>query len=199
MHRIKRSIKKYIKRIPVIRGYFYRKRLYNKMIRAEYTNSFFGFCREYRKSFLEVLPYGSIVSQIQRLLDNVDINPIENGSFLYTIDCFKTIYTNKNVLDNYMIDYSMVVQHSFAEIHTLLSEHDNEFSQNELQMLGILEKYYERYIKDTGIAEKHEKQISAIASVFKRPAESFFEGLQRILFFNQLLWQTGHTLNGYFR
>lgn len=29
-----------------------------------------------------------------------------------------------------------------------------------------------------------------------RKAESFEEALQRILFYNQVLWQSGHNLNG---
>ena len=194
---IKAAAKKLLKRAPVIKDYLYGNRIYQKYLREKNAEgSTLRFFLNHRSRYLEVSPRGSKSAQICKLLGKLDIEPIENGSFFYAIDCFKTIRPKEHILDNYMIDYDLVVNHSFAEFRMQLAQNSDNFSRGELCVIDGLKKYYERAESSFENEENHKRQLAAIRSLFERPSETLFEGLQRILFYNQFLWQTGHTLNG---
>lgn len=129
-------------------------------------------------------------------VDKLRISAVENEDFFYSLDCFKTMKSNKVLLGNYTVDYAYILNGSFAELERGLEKMNNRFSRNEIRIMDGMRRYVERIKKDEKIMGRYFLQISTIESLFIRPAESFFEGLQRILFYNQFLWQTGHSLNG---
>lgn len=193
---IKRMAKKIFKKIPIIKSYCYGRSIYRKMLRGQTVNSnSIQFFINHHAQYFEVSPLGSKSSQVCKLIRKLDIKPIENGSFFYTIDCFKTIRPKEHILENCTIDYNMVVNHSLAELRKQLAQNDDDFSQGELCVVDSLQGYFECAERSFG-NDSRKKQLAAIKSLFERPANSFFEALQRILFYNQFLWQTGHLLNG---
>lgn len=131
--------------------------------------------------------------QICLLLSKLDIAPCDNASFFYSIDCFKTINMLGPKFDNYMIDYSIILDNSIAELSDL--DIVPPFLQAEKQIVNSLKGYLIR-CRNNKWAERYSLQFDAINSLFDRSSESFFEALQRILFVNQIIWQTRHTLNG---
>lgn len=103
------------------------------------------------------------------------------------------------MLENISIDYGKVVNSSLQEMkqkNENLPESSYKTSQREL-LLGI-EEYLDRECKQIRKSEKQEKEktIQYLQNIKDKKAVSFEEAIQRILFFNQLLWQLGHTLNG---
>ena len=63
-------------------------------------------------------------------------------------------------------------------------------------LVDALKKYVEKLSEDETYSVPYKANIVEIQSLFLRPSEHFHEALQRILFVNQWLWQTGHKLNG---
>lgn len=138
-------------------------------------------------------------SQARKLLKHIkiEINPQER--FVYNIDIFKTMPRNHTMIENISIDYARVVHSSLQEMkqkNENLPDSNYKTSQKEL-LLGI-EEYLDRECEQISKSNKKEKEktIQYLQNIKDKKAVSFEEAIQRILFFNQLLWQFGHTLNG---
>lgn len=191
----KEQLKKILINAPVFDRYFYAGKLYNNYNKINSVDKNVFIKRNWKKIKI-VRKKNNKSIQIEKLLQNVDIVPIKNNSFFYSIDCFKCLRLKNHIIDNYSIDYGKVVYSSFASLVKILDNKNDEFSQDEIKIINSFRKYYERIRTQVENREENKKQINAIKSLFERPADSFFEGLQRILFINQFLWQTGHKHNG---
>lgn len=134
--------------------------------------------------------------QIAKLLSKVDICSMKNESFFYSVDCFKTVGLKYHILDNYSVDYTNIVKSSFKEISEQLDK-NTAFGRSELTIINALYSYYKRCKHDENICHTYSTQLEAVGTLFERPAKTLFEALQRILFFNQFLWQTRHKHNGF--
>ena len=197
---MKRMIKKMVLSIlgnmPISKDLLYGRRVYKQYCREHLDMDVMRFMTKYHASFLEVLPRCNKAKQVEVLLKRVAILPVEGNLFFYSLDCNKGLRNCKTVFSNYMIDNNVLVKQSFADVRKQLLKCDDDFGREELIVLNSLEAYLERCRHTPGVSDRFGKQLDAIDSLFKRPANSLFEGLQRILFFNQFLWQTGHKLNG---
>lgn len=183
-------------KVPVIREYTYSVVLYRKYHHSQEARGFGAFlCENRNRLHLEPARH-SKAQQFARLAAKVDICPVASNTFFYTVDCFKTVENVHNVLGNTTADYSTVVHGSLRQISDALSGANDEFGQEEQALITALRAYVDRCRQTPRVAQKYARQLDAIETLFERPAQSLFESLQRILFFNQFLWQTGHTLNG---
>lgn len=180
---------------PFARNLFYIMRLYQKCNREVDRQSIAHFLIQHRKQ-IYLAPPKRAVDRFVTLLEHLSIEPFENSTFFYSIDIYKGLLPFQQILNNFTIDYRIVVQGSFAEIHQELEKRQDDFSRDELRILETMRSYLSRCDQNAEIMHKYGEQIRAIATLFERPAQSFFEALQRILFVNQFIWQTGHTLVG---
>ena len=137
--------------------------------------------------------------QLNDLFAKVNIDIPEEG-FIFTIDEFKTVNYKDRIADNLSIDYSKVLENSLNDLKEHFRDFD-DFSQNELKTIEAIEILINRIINEIQLSNRNDKEefISYFENIKSKPAQSFKEALQRILFFNQLLWQTGHNLNGFGR
>ena len=81
-------------------------------------------------------------------------------------------------------------------IKNFFVEKNDEFSLNELETINGIENLINRTeikLKEQGISNEI---IESIVSIKNQKAKGLKDALQRILFFNQIMWQTGHHLNG---
>lgn len=137
--------------------------------------------------------------QLKDLFSKVDITILDNG-FIFTIDEFKTVnYKHRNA-DNLSIDYSRILNNSLNDLKELFIDFD-DYSQNEAKTVEAIEILINRIIHEIQLTSRTDKNelIEFFENIKINKAKSFKEALQRILFFNQLLWQTGHNLNGFGR
>ncbi len=147
-------------------------------------------------------------SQIKGLLEKVEINIPKNG-FIFFLDEFKKLSEDGSVIDNISIDYSRVIDYSLSDYNKIYfdpkdSSNENKkllnsrYIKNQRDMLEGIELFIQRIIKSLNRSSRQDKDkfILFFENILNKKAEHFEEGLQRILFFNQLLWQTGHELNG---
>ena len=136
--------------------------------------------------------------QIKRLLSKCNIN-INKEGFIYNIDSYKVLNNKKRILDNFTIDYSIILDNSLEDLINKEKLIDNiDYRNNVLNVLEeiniILDKEINK-LRDSKRLDK-EKYIGYLSNIKNGKCKSFEEALQRILFFNQLLWQTNHMLNG---
>lgn len=192
---LKSVIKKLTKNMPIAKDLLYGKALYEKYCRID-SCGLFRFLLKYQSNIKIIAGKKTINEKITKLLKTIDVCPVKNNIFFYSIDCFKSIRSDKPVYGNTTIDYELIVNGSFADIRNKLENKSSVFSKNELAILDNIENYLQRCKNDFELSENYSYQFTAIESAFYRPSETFFDGLQRILFFNQFLWQSGHSLNG---
>lgn len=137
--------------------------------------------------------------QLKNLFSKIDIN-IPDDNFIFTIDEFKTVNYKHKIPDNLSIDYSKVLNTSLDDLKENYIDFD-EFSLNQMNALEAIEILADRIIAELKSSKRHDREefIKYFENIKTSKATTFKEALQRILFFNQILWQTGHNLNGFGR
>ena len=110
--------------------------------------------------------------------------------FIYSIDerCYPIL--EGEVIDNMPIDYSVVVDYSLEDIREYISV--NHFNPEITEMIDVLENYIDKFCKHSPDSQ----YMQFIKGLKNKKAGTLDEALQRILFINQLLWQTQHKLVG---
>ncbi len=185
-----RQIKKtsFGKRIVLLRD------LHEKYDRKRATSSIRFILKNFNKTYV-VKKCNSKSRQIEKLLQKIEITPVTNEYFFYSIDCFKKLELKNAIFDNYTIDYTPIVNNSLNQLVSPIESYETERKQ----IVGALSAYVRRLKKDQTMQVEYSTAIVAMESIFTRKAQSFYEALQRILFINQFLWQTNHKLNGFGR
>ncbi len=138
-------------------------------------------------------------AQARKIFKKVLIKINAKDRFVYNIDIFKTIHRDNRIIDNVTVDYSRVLNYSLEDMkknNEAMEECDYKNGQREL-LIGI-EEYIDRECEAINKSNRNnkDKTIKYLQNIKDKKAESFEESIQRILFFNQLLWQLGHGLNG---
>lgn len=190
---IKRCIKGAVIHVPFLRNAIPLRRLYRKYSRVHPGAGFGKFLKSHAAQLYNAPPRREKAERIAELLRHVNIRPVDNGRFFYSLDPYKTATNQNDVYGNCTADIGMLVQSDWSRFSLPA---DSDFARGEQTLIMAMKGYLDRCQKDPTVAEKYKKQLLAIGSLFERPANSLFEALQRILFYNQFLWQTGHTLNG---
>lgn len=141
-----------------------------------------------------------IAKDILALMRNVELHTDKNSSFFYWIDEYKTIAVKGNVLSNFCIDYDRVVNSSFNSFADSAINVGGIYGQRATKIKEAINILRNRTIdvikKECSGIEYRNRSISEFKVLLEKPAEHFHEGLQRVLFFNQYMWQTRHGLNG---
>lgn len=138
--------------------------------------------------------------QLIDLFKKLNIN-IPLTGFIYSIDEFKTLMTKDNIIDNISVDYSKIINSSLNDIRSKYNSSktiNQHYLNNQLDLITAIEILLVKEIDalDDSNRKDKEKYKNFLKNIKNQKCESFEEGLQRILFFNQVFWQTGHKLNG---
>lgn len=137
------------------------------------------------------------IMQYDKLFKVCRIENIFINDFLYLIDESVSIVNINHVIDNSPIDYNLAVNCSITYIVERASE--NPIKKCNKIFLGIVQNYINRiidYISNNENIPDIERHKNIFSNMLSRPADNLHDALQRILFWNQILWQTGHYLNG---
>ncbi|SFL78190.1 formate C-acetyltransferase [Methanobrevibacter olleyae] len=146
-------------------------------------------------------------TQIKNLFRKLEITVPKDG-FIFFLDEFKNLSEEGHIIDNISIDYSRVLNNSIYDYNEMYFNpkegyrmklySDSDFIRNQQDTVDAIELLIYRIIKKLKKSNHQEKTkfVHYFENMIDREAEHFEEALQRILFYNQLLWQTGHGLNG---
>ena len=192
---IKTTIKDVLFRIPIAGNMFYGYLFCRKKNKALGNASPLRSERSFSKFYIQT-GGKSKAEQIAKLFDKIDIAPVDSKSFFYSLDFYKAVEARGPVYGNNTADMSLLVNGDLRALYGNDCGGKGAFYAGQKMLVNALRSYLERCRKMPSVAARYEMQLDAAVSLFERPAKSFFEALQRILFYNQFLWQTGHTLNG---
>ncbi len=137
----------------------------------------------------------SVAEDTFALFRCVEIKCDSEQRFFYHIDEDKTIAVKGNVISNFTLDYKKIISGSFRELADQAISVGGKYGANAARIkegVYLLYKRTRRFLRN----EQREDILRAFDGMLDRGARHFDEGLQRILFFNQLMWQTRHRLNG---
>lgn len=151
--------------------------------------------------FLFYAPNGKLSkgNQMRKLFKKVKIDVYNEDRFVYNIDIFKTMHRNGRMIDNISIDYSRVLDESLNDMRQrILKLEDSQYRDDELITIDAISEFIDREILAIKNSKKANKQkiISYFENIKDGYPDSFEEAIQRILFYNQVLWQSGHGLMG---
>ncbi|MBR3306128.1 MAG: hypothetical protein IKI75_02585 [Lachnospiraceae bacterium] len=137
----------------------------------------------------------NVADDTLQLMKLVDVCYDPALTFYYHIDEKKTIAVRGNILSNFPLDYRKIIDGSFREIACLAVSAGGKYGSNARK---IREAVYILHSRIVELLKKghHTSVLRYFEDILDRKAEHFAEGLQRILFFNQIMWQTRHRLNG---
>ena len=145
---------------------------------------------------LRTIPQGrSKVTQLSKLFNKSKISNRGYGNFFYSLDERCVPLLAGKVIDNMPVDYSRILDYSLEDLKIFNQEVNNKIAKQNIEMISVIENYLNY------ILPKIENQTTRdyLSGLVTRRAESLEEALQRILFINQLLWQSKHTLMGFGR
>ena len=138
--------------------------------------------------------------QIKNILSKTNIIIDDNRYFLFSIDYYRILIHKNNIIENTTIDYDIILENSIDDFYKKVNKlNDTELKDNLLSTLDGISYNIDNTIKKLKKSNKNNKDnlIRYFERMKTDKAEHFEEALQRILYFNQLLWQTGHGLNGF--
>ena len=141
----------------------------------------------------------TVGGDIEALLKKIAITLPKKNRFVYFIDTSKTLIVHGNVLSNFTLDYDKIIHGTFSDLVQMAAGEDEYGMQAKAIGLGVeaLTARIVQQLRESDIPESIKlRRVRDFSHMLDRPAEHFEEALQRILFFNQLLWQTRHRLNG---
>lgn len=120
-------------------------------------------------------------NKLNKLFEDIDY-PKQSDRFYYYIDENISITCDKLIVGNIPVDYSLCLSHSLLDFK----------NEKSVSVVSLIEKVIKRIV-----GKNKEQRFSTYLTDFLNfPCSHFEEALQRILFVNQLLWQTQHTLVG---
>lgn len=133
---------------------------------------------------------------LYQLLSKAEICPQKDRRFFYTVDVYKTWYSQDRLMVNSTLDYKRIIDAPIGAL--LLADSGDVFSKENNRVVEALLCYLERcisYVRNSALTNK-EKISIWLENMKKTGAATTEEALQRILFINQILWQTDHRLVG---
>lgn len=156
--------------------------------------------RSLARNFKSVHPVvnKSVAIATLELFKSIEINVLDDSTFVYFLDASKTLAVPGNIIDNFSIDYSKIIYESF-ESHRSNAVGEDQYGKDAkiiCDAIELLRHRIENELKKGTKDAKRAQKIIWFERLLNNKAEHFDEALQRILFFNQILWQTRHRLNG---
>ncbi len=122
---------------------------------------------------------------------HANIEYSENDRFVYFFD-FGFMFDTS--IKNITPSYEIILRHGLKDLLYSENETDNTFVKSYNTVLNDMILFAERIRRV--LQEKDLQKAEWFRRLIEDPAEHFVEALQRFLFLNQLLWQTGSVLVG---
>lgn len=143
--------------------------------------------------------YMDLSKQFENLLYKVNADGLVFDYFYpLDIDTLRCIPPQQKPIASVTVNYERVLNGSLNDIKKRLEGIDNsEFRETLLSTLESVANFIKKVKQSLLLGGNREKEISGyLERLENQPCQGFDEAIQRILFFNALLWQNGHQQNG---
>lgn len=113
--------------------------------------------------------------------------------FIYDIDENCTFVNKKSVIGNIPVNYQIILGTPFNDLETKICNNEkNLIVKNNKEIMHLMVKYVENILKKTN----DNAHIYILQRVLNEKKEDLECAIQKLLFWNAWLWQTGHIHNG---
>ncbi|MCR5249102.1 MAG: hypothetical protein K6E50_00695 [Lachnospiraceae bacterium] len=137
-------------------------------------------------------PYTEVFSLICR---KIRISDSENKRFFYFIDTDYVMDTTRGYrYENLTPAYDKVLNNGLMELK--YSDPSSEFCRGYNTVCDELGGLAQRIADTIRQRDRSDVRVSWFEALIEKPAEHFCEAIQRMLFINQMFWQTDHRLVG---
>lgn len=128
------------------------------------------------------------------ICENITINITESG-FIYFIDDEYVMDTTRGARwENFTPNYKIILENGIDNL--FLKDNTTEFAKSYNNILLGMKRLGKRVIYELEKSNTCDSRIEWFKNMICRPAEHLDEAMQRLLFVNQLFWQTDHRLVG---
>lgn len=135
------------------------------------------------------------IKQCENLFSNLHIDIKPGTVFQHWINEDKYCFNINSMIDNMPPNYGFVINGSLNDLKRTARKYNNEVSKQNLRLMDLIEAYIDRIAVE--LDHNHEDVIRDIFLRMKdSKARTLREGLQRVLFYSSLFWQTKHELVG---
>lgn len=142
--------------------------------------------------------FGSYDALFEAICREMKIN-LTDDRFVYFLDMDCVPDNDRGVpFDNISIDYRQIVQKGLAQLKYPEEECTTRYCRSRNRLLDNMAGLCDRIIAELKMQKPagYEKKADWFLNMKEAPAKSLEEAFQRILFLNQMLWQTHHPLMG---
>lgn len=136
--------------------------------------------------------------QLKKMYEKVNIRIDNNEIFAYSIDFFKILETKNSLsFGNLTVDYDYILDKSIKDLKKEYSK-KTEYNTNILYLLDGIELMATRMIEAINASNiKNKKKLEeSFKKIINGKIDTSFDAIQKILFYNQLLWQSDLNLIG---
>lgn len=148
--------------------------------------------------------FGNKINQLKRLLAKITISIDENSQFQHWIDTGLFCCNKYELTDALSPNYELILNNSISGLIKQNVSKNNVVEANNYELLNAIYNYVERIVqaidkkisKSKGSCLNLVKTRESFENMLSKKASTLEDGLQRILFWSSLFWQTGHTLIG---
>ena len=130
------------------------------------------------------------------MLNRTKIHLEKSGAFWFSLDEKHICIYHNEIIGNIPVDCIAVVDGSLADMRVEAKKHSNKIAMQNIKTIQIIEEFIDKCCRELQLDNNNQKIINCLQSMKTRPAGNLFDALQRILFIQMLLWQTGHYLMG---
>ena len=137
--------------------------------------------------------------QFSELMKKMSCLGLSNGYFYpFSDQAIRCIDPNVLPIASVTPDYTRILQNSLETICKEIESYaGGEFTDSLLQTVKAIELFLEKAAAKFEKGDERSVEISeCLRRILDSESEHFDEAIQRILFFNSLLWQNGHQQNG---
>lgn len=153
--------------------------------------------KTYAKEFFDVYNKGTLAEGFICMCKNQRIYIDKNWQFVYFIDYVYVLDKIRGYrFGNLTPSYQVLLSHGLSELK--YTNPNTSFCVDYNKIIGGMECIVGRIIEKLKHSDtkKQADKISWFENLLIKPAKHFSEALQRILFVNQIMWQTDHYLTG---
>ena len=138
------------------------------------------------------MPYREM---FDRICKSIELSDSRNGRFFYCIDTDNVMDTTRGFrYENITPAYEFVLKHGISELK--YPSEDLAFQKDYNSVCDSMIALCERIAEFLRMRNPKDPRVEFFLAMIGKPADHFEEAIQRILFVNQLFWQTDHRLVG---
>jgi pyruvate-formate lyase len=137
-------------------------------------------------------------TQIKNVFSKINISIPKNG-FIYSLDAYKVLNNKNRIIDNITIDYEKIINSNLKSFRIENEKMiDGDYKKSQKDLIDAIDILIDSEISALDKSNRVDKKeyITYFKNIKTKNATTFKEALQRILFFNQIMWQTNHMLSG---